>query len=60
MGGDFNIITSLEENKGGLRRLEHEHMDFKDFIQGHQLINLETSNDIYNWTTTEEDLNKFL
>jgi exonuclease III len=49
MGGDFNLITSLEEKKGGLRRLDLKHLAFKEFIQDHQLIDLETNNGIYTW-----------
>jgi hypothetical protein len=44
MGGEFNLITSLAKKRGGIRRLDQDHMLFKDFIQNHQLIDLETSN----------------
>ena len=33
MGGDFNMITRLEEKQGGRAKLENESGHFKDFIQ---------------------------
>jgi hypothetical protein len=45
MGGDFNLITSLNEKRGGIRHLDQDHLMFKDFIQNNQLIDLETSNE---------------
>ena len=53
MDGYFNPITSLEENKGGLRRLDFEHLAFKDFIQDRKLVDLETSNGIYTWNNSQ-------
>lgn len=46
-GGDYNLITSLEEKKWDLRRLDQEHSTFKEFIQDQQLIDFETYNGIY-------------
>lgn len=39
----------MEEKKGGLHRLDQEHLAFKDFIQDHHLIDLETSNGTFTW-----------
>ena len=44
MGGDFNLITSLVEKKGGRRTLEATNIVFKDFIQGRWLVDIETGN----------------
>eukprot|EP00253_Pinus_taeda_P019250 PITA_19250 len=49
-GGDFNIITHLEEKKGGRRKLEEDSTSFKDFIRNNQLIDVQTSNGTYTWT----------
>jgi len=49
-GGDFNIITHLEEKKGGRRKLEEDSTSFKDFIRSNQLIDVQTSNGTYTWT----------
>jgi exonuclease III len=50
IGGDFNIIRSLEEKRGGTRRLEQETSNFNSFIDTHSLIDLDTINGIHTWT----------
>jgi exonuclease III len=50
IGGDFNIIRSLEEKRGGSRRLDQETNNFNRFIDKHRLIDLETINGIHTWT----------
>jgi len=32
IGGDFNLITSLEENKGRFHNLDLENLGFKEII----------------------------
>jgi hypothetical protein len=32
LGGDFNMITNLDENRGGRAKLEADNTHFKDFI----------------------------
>jgi hypothetical protein len=49
VGGDFNMITSLSEKNGGLRRLEKDSLSFCQTIQDLKLVDLETNNGIYNW-----------
>jgi len=49
-GGDFNIITTLEEKQGGRSRLESDSNNFKEFIQSNQLMDIQTSNGVYTWT----------
>ena len=40
LGGDFNLITSLEEKKGGRRCLEEECNLFKDTIEELGLVDI--------------------
>jgi hypothetical protein len=47
--GDFNLITSLEEKRGGMRHLDGKHLAFKDFILDQNLTDLETNNDTLTW-----------
>ena len=42
--GDFNLITSLEENKGARRSLEVPNISFKDMIHRRQFVDIETGN----------------
>jgi exonuclease III len=49
IGGDFNLITTLKEKKGGHRILTLEDLRFKDFIDNNELVDLETTNGIYTW-----------
>eukprot|EP00253_Pinus_taeda_P003536 PITA_03536 len=50
IGGDFNMITKLEEKKGGQATLEQENDHFKDFIQNNLLIDMQTSNGMHTWS----------
>ena len=50
VGGDFNIIHSLEEKKGGSRRLDQDSNDFNSLIDDLHLIDMETNNGIHTWT----------
>ena len=47
LGGDFNMITNLEENKGGRGCLDMDSLIFKDFILNNNLMDLQTTNGIY-------------
>ena len=38
IGGDFNMITKLEEKQGGRTRMEQENEHFKEFIQNNALV----------------------
>jgi hypothetical protein len=50
LGGDFNIIRSLEEKKGGSRRLDQDSCSFNNLIEDLRLVDLETSNGTHTWT----------
>ena len=45
MGGDFNLITSLGENKGGWRSMDILQEDFREFVEQIQLVEIETGNE---------------
>ena len=49
MGGYFNLIFSLRENKGGRRNLDIFQESFRDFIEGSQFVDLETGNGWFTW-----------
>ena len=42
LGGDLNMITNLQGNKGGRQHLESDINGFKEFIQSNNLIYLQT------------------
>ena len=49
IGGDFNMITSLEEKKSEMRYLEADILAFNQLIQYLKLIDLENTNRIFTW-----------
>jgi hypothetical protein len=49
IGGDFNLITTLKEKKVEHFILALEYLRFKDFIDNNELVDLETTNEIYTW-----------
>lgn len=53
LGGDFNMITKLEEKIGGRNRMENESHIFKDFIRNTSMIDLQYCNGTYTWTIEE-------
>ena len=44
MGGDFNLIFSLGEKKGGRWSLDILQESFRDYIEQSQLVDMETRN----------------
>eukprot|EP00253_Pinus_taeda_P012529 PITA_12529 len=50
VGGDFNMITKLEEKQGGRARMEQENGLFKEFIQNNSLIDLQFCNGMHTWS----------
>jgi exonuclease III len=58
LGEDFNIIRSLEEKKGGSRRLDQDSYDFNSLIDDIHLIDLEVNNDIHTWTNRRTGVHK--
>eukprot|EP00253_Pinus_taeda_P009631 PITA_09631 len=49
IGGDFNLIRSLDEKKGGLRRMDHFMDSFNDLIEELRLVDIQSINGIYTW-----------
>jgi hypothetical protein len=49
-GGDFNVILSLAEKRGGNHRLEKDREDFKEFIEASFLVDLENINSEFTWS----------
>jgi exonuclease III len=50
VGGDFNIILTLEEKSGGLKRLDQDSGRFKTLIEQLNLVDMETRNGIFTWS----------
>jgi hypothetical protein len=46
-GGDLNIITSLDEKRGGLRRMDQASRKLNEIILSTNLINLPFSNGVH-------------
>lgn len=49
-GGDFNMIATTEEKKGGRCRVNRDGSALKDFIHDNWLIDLPTTNGLYTWS----------
>eukprot|EP00253_Pinus_taeda_P008568 PITA_08568 len=49
LGGDFNMITSLMEKKGGLRKLNRDGEQFKDFIDNASLVDVYPKQGNFTW-----------
>jgi ribonuclease HI/exonuclease III len=50
IGGDFNIIRTLKEKKGGTRRLERDTNGFNNLIEELSLVDLDYNNGMYTWS----------
>eukprot|EP00253_Pinus_taeda_P023451 PITA_23451 len=49
LGGDFNMITSLMEKKGGLRKLNRDGEQFKEFIDNTHLVDVYPKQGSFTW-----------
>eukprot|EP00253_Pinus_taeda_P010222 PITA_10222 len=49
IGGDFNIIISLKEKKGGIRRVDQSMELFSDTIEGLRLVDILTIKGVFTW-----------
>jgi len=49
LGGDFNLITNLQEKKGGTRKLDAHSTRFGSIIQTLKLIDVRMDNGIFTW-----------
>jgi exonuclease III len=50
LGGDFNIILTLEEKTGGTKRLDQDSGKFRALIDQLNLVDIETRNGIFTWS----------
>ena len=48
-GGDFNMITTLVEKKGGIKTLNRDAEAFKNFIQEANLVDILPKNGMFTW-----------
>eukprot|EP00253_Pinus_taeda_P022384 PITA_22384 len=53
LGGDFNMITSLMEKKGGLRKLNRDGDQFKDFIDNARLVDVYPKQGKFTWNNRQ-------
>eukprot|EP00253_Pinus_taeda_P033060 PITA_33060 len=49
IGGDFNLIRSLEEKNGGIRKVDQYMSMFNDMIDELRLVDIQTINKICTW-----------
>eukprot|EP00253_Pinus_taeda_P003074 PITA_03074 len=49
LGGDFNMIRSLTEKKGGTRSLGGDSIAFQNFLINMKLVDTETTNGTFTW-----------
>ena len=47
--GDFNMIKSLSEKKGGTRTLSKDSLEFQTFIDNMKLVDTDMSNGLFTW-----------
>jgi exonuclease III len=47
--GDFNIITTLVDKKGGTMRLDGDAEEFSAFIDAAEMVDIRTSNGQFTW-----------
>eukprot|EP00253_Pinus_taeda_P005730 PITA_05730 len=52
-GGDYNMIASKEEKKGGRSNTNNEDSLLKEFINSNWLMDIPTSNGIFTWTNKQ-------
>eukprot|EP00253_Pinus_taeda_P002817 PITA_02817 len=55
-GGYFNMITRMDERRGGTGRSSQEGSLLKDFIQNNWLIDLPFNNGVFTWKNTEAQI----
>ena len=58
LAGDFNVTTTLVENKGGIRRLDKDVAGFSAFIEKTKLVDIKTSNGKFTWNNKGPSTNK--
>jgi len=49
IGGDFNIIRTLGEKRGGARREDQSMEEFNEMIMEQRLVDIPTTNGVHTW-----------
>ena len=49
LGGDFNVIKSLLEKKGGIGALNKDSLAFQTFTNNMKIVDMETNNGCFTW-----------
>lgn len=57
-GGDFNMIATMEEKKGGRWRVNRDGSILKDFIHNNWLIDLPSNNGLFTWNNKRAEPNQ--
>lgn len=58
IGGDFNLIRTLDEKKGGIRRTDQFMDMFNDIIAEQRLVDMQTINGIFTWNNRRGGKNR--
>lgn len=58
VGGDFNLIKTSEEKRGGLRRMDKAMEQFVDLIREQRLIDIQTINGNHTWNNRRGGANQ--
>jgi len=58
IGGDFNMITTLEEKRGGLRRVDSDMEAFRDMISEQRMVDIQTINGTHTWNNRRGGTNQ--
>lgn len=55
IGGDFNLIRSLEEKKGAVRTISNISASFNKLIEELQLVDVRTTNRLFTWQNNRSE-----
>ena len=54
-GGDYNMIATIEEKRGGRCRINRDGSALRDFIHNNWMIDLTTNNGLFTWNNKRAD-----
>lgn len=49
IGGNFNAVMSMSEKWGGITRESHTTMEFKEWVNKNEMMEIKFENDNYTW-----------
>ena len=55
LGGNFDMIKSLLEKKGGTKTLNKDSLAFQTFMDSMKLVDIVSSNGLFTWNNKEEE-----